>query len=91
MYFSVKSTCFSRAYTSEVTMKIGLLGYGTVGKGVYDILEEQDGLEVKYVLDLRDLPELGNKLTKDLNVILSDPEIETVVELIGGMNRFCKE
>ena len=67
-------------------MKIGLLGYGTVGKGVFDILEEQSGLEVKYVLDLRDLPELGNKLTKDLNVILSDPEVETVVELIGGMN-----
>ncbi len=67
-------------------MKIGLLGYGTVGKGVFDILEEVGGLEVKYVLDLRDLPELGSKLTKDLNVILSDPEVETVVELIGGMN-----
>lgn len=67
-------------------MKIGLLGYGIVGKGVYDILEETPGLEVKYVLDLRDLPELGNKLTKDLNVILADPEVETVVELIGGMH-----
>lgn len=67
-------------------MKIGLLGYGTVGKGVFDILAEIDGPEVKYVLDLRDLPELGNKLTKDLNVILSDPEVDTVVELIGGMN-----
>ncbi|MBQ3074882.1 MAG: homoserine dehydrogenase [Clostridia bacterium] len=67
-------------------MKIGLLGFGTVGKGVYDILEEIPGLEVKYVLDLRDLPELGNKLTRDLNVILSDPEVDTVVELIGGMN-----
>ena len=67
-------------------MKIGLLGYGIVGKGVYDILEETPGLEVKYVLDLRDLPELGNKLTKDLNVILADPDVETVVELIGGMH-----
>ena len=67
-------------------MKIGLLGFGIVGKGVYDILEETPGLEVKYVLDLRDLPELGDKLTKDLNVILADPEVETVVELIGGMH-----
>ncbi len=67
-------------------MKIGLLGFGVVGKGVYDILEQIDELEVKYVLDLRDLPELGNKLTRDLDVILSDPEVETVVELIGGMN-----
>ncbi len=67
-------------------MKIGLLGYGTVGKGVFDILEEHPELEVKYVLDLRDLPELGDKLTRDLGVILSDPEVDTVVELIGGMN-----
>ncbi len=67
-------------------MVIGLFGFGTVGKGVYDILEENADLTVKYVLDLRDLPELGNKLTKDLNVILSDPEVDTVVELIGGMH-----
>ncbi|MBR5295852.1 MAG: homoserine dehydrogenase [Clostridia bacterium] len=67
-------------------MTIGLLGFGTVGKGVYDILSQVPGLEVKYVLDLRDLPELGNKLTKDLNVILSDGEVDTVVELIGGMH-----
>ena len=67
-------------------MKIGLLGFGVVGKGVFDILEEHPDLEVKYVLDLRDLPELGNKLTRDLNVILSDPQVDTVVELIGGMN-----
>ena len=67
-------------------MVIGLLGYGTVGKGVYDILLEQPDFQVKYVLDLRDLPELGDKLVRDINVILEDPEIDTVVELIGGMN-----
>ncbi len=67
-------------------MTIGLLGFGTVGKGVYDILSETADLEVKYVLDLRDLPELGKKLTKDLSVILSDPQVDTVVELIGGMH-----
>ena len=67
-------------------MKIGLLGFGVVGKGVFDILKESQSAEVKYVLDLRDLPELGEKLVKDLNVILADPEVDTVVELIGGMN-----
>ncbi len=67
-------------------MTIGLLGFGTVGKGVYDILEKTPGLEVKYVLDLREIPEIADKLTKDLNVILSDPSVDTVVELIGGMH-----
>ncbi len=67
-------------------MKIGLLGFGTVGKGVYDILEDACGPKVKYVLDLRDLPELGEKLVQDPKVIFSDPEIDTVIELIGGMH-----
>ena len=68
-------------------MKIGLFGFGTVGKGVFDILEERPGMDVKYVLDLRPLPEVTTAIvTKDLNQILSDPEVDTVVELIGGMH-----
>ena len=67
-------------------MVVGLLGYGTVGKGVYDILLEKPEFQVKYVLDLRDLPELGEKLIRDISVILTDPEIDTVVELIGGLH-----
>ena len=68
-------------------MKFGLFGFGTVGKGVFDILSEMDGMEVKYVLDLRPLPEVTTaKVTKDLNEILSDSEVETVIELIGGMH-----
>ncbi len=68
-------------------MKIGLFGFGTVGKGVFDILAEKPGMDVKYVLDLRPLPEVTTaKVTKDLNEILSDPEVDTVIELIGGMH-----
>ncbi|MBR2616081.1 MAG: homoserine dehydrogenase [Clostridia bacterium] len=68
-------------------MKIGLFGFGTVGKGVFDILAQMPDLEVKYVLDLRPLPEVTTaKVTRDLNEILTDPEVDTVIELIGGMN-----
>ncbi len=68
-------------------MKIGLIGFGVVGKGVFDILAENPETKVKYVLDLRPLPEVTTaKVTKDLDEILSDPEVDTVIELIGGMN-----
>lgn len=68
-------------------MKIALFGYGTVGKGCFDILKGIDGAEVKYILDKRAIEEdTGAILTSDLDLILSDPEVETVIELIGGMH-----
>lgn len=68
-------------------MVIGLFGFGTVGKGVFDILAQRADMRVKYVLDLRPLPEVTTaKVTRDLEEILSDPEVDTVIELIGGMN-----
>lgn len=67
-------------------MKIGLLGFGTVGAGVYHIIEKQESMEVKYVLDLREFEELGDKLVHDYSVILNDPEVETVVEVLGGLH-----
>jgi homoserine dehydrogenase len=73
----------------EEQMTIGLLGFGTVGKGVYDILQERSDMKVAYVLDKRELPELQGgptKVTADLNEILSDPQVDTVIELIGGMH-----
>jgi len=68
-------------------MKIALMGFGTVGKGVFDILLEKGDMTVKYVLDKRELPEVTQaKVTADLGEILSDPEVDTVIELIGGMH-----
>lgn len=77
-------------------MKIAILGFGTVGSGVYEVLnmnhnyiEKNAGkpIDVKYVLDLRDFP--GNPVEKvlvhDFNVILEDPEVDIVVEVMGGM------
>lgn len=68
-------------------MKIALFGFGTVGKGCFDILKGINGAEVKYILDKRQIEEdTGAILTSDLDQILSDPEVDTVIELIGGMH-----
>ena len=75
---------------------IAVLGYGTVGSGVVKVLEtnqakidKKAGVEVrvKYVLDLRDFPgdPIQEKIVHDYNVILSDPEVKIVVEVMGGL------
>ena len=66
-------------------MKIGLLGAGTIGYGVYEILKNIPEIELKTVLDRREIPELAGKLTQNIDDILGDPEIEAVVELLGGV------
>ena len=66
-------------------MRIGLLGAGTIGFGVYEIAEKIPGLEIARVLDRRDIPELRGRLTQDVEEILGDPTIDTVVELLGGV------
>ncbi|SDB10328.1 homoserine dehydrogenase [Butyrivibrio sp. INlla16] len=76
--------------------KIAVLGYGTVGSGVAEVLdvngacvEDSAGekIEIKYILDLRDFP--GDKhesqVVHDFDVILNDPEIEVVCETMGGI------
>lgn len=79
-------------------MKVAVMGYGTVGSGVAevidthkDVISKRSGgieLEVAKILDLRDFP--GDKhegeLTKDFNEILNDPEIMVVAETMGGIN-----
>ena len=66
-------------------MKIGLLGAGTIGFGVCEITDKMPQLEIVKVLDRRDIPGLEGKLTKDADDILNDPSIDTVVELLGGV------
>lgn len=80
-------------------MNIGLLGFGTVGTGVLQIIEDhQDklkhqlgcGVKVKKVLvsnleKERDVPINGDQLTTDAHDILNDPSIDVVVEVMGGV------
>lgn len=76
-------------------IKIAVLGYGTVGSGVVEVLNTNSALiarragqevGVKYVLDLRDFPDdpVQRKIVHDFSVILNDPEVDIVVETMGG-------
>ncbi len=67
-------------------MKIALLGCGVVGGGVLEIADKRSDMSVKYVLVRRDKPELGERAVKDINVILNDKEVDTVVEVMGGLS-----
>ena len=77
--------------------KIAVLGYGTVGSGVVEVLTKnsklinnkaKEEIEVKYVLDLRDFPgdPIQEKIVHDFDVILKDPEVRVVVEVMGGLH-----
>ncbi len=78
-------------------MYVAVMGFGTVGSGVAELLDKnhdsivkksmQDSLEVKYILDIREFPDspYKDKIIKDFNIILEDPEIKIVVETMGGV------
>ena len=76
-------------------IKVAILGYGTVGSGVVEVLTTNAGIiakragqevGVKYVLDLRDFPgdPIQSKVVHDFQIILDDPEVDIVVETMGG-------
>ncbi len=76
--------------------KIAVLGYGVVGSGTVEVfyknkesLEKKAGeeLDIKYILDVRDFPDspYADKFVKDFNIILNDPEVSVVSEVIGGL------
>ncbi|MBQ3118421.1 MAG: homoserine dehydrogenase [Clostridia bacterium] len=78
-------------------INVAILGYGTVGSGVYEILKKNpdtitkkagDILNVKYILDIRDFDDHPEKeiFTKDYNDILQDNDVSIVVEVMGGLN-----
>ena len=67
-------------------MKIALLGCGVVGGGVLDIADKRNDMELKYILVRRDKPELGERAVRDIGIILNDPEVDTVVEVMGGLS-----
>ena len=65
-------------------MKIAILGFGTVGQGVDKIVAGVDGIEVARILDLPDRCE-GPRMTSDYAQIVGDPQIEVVLECMGGL------
>lgn len=78
-------------------INVAVMGYGTIGSGVVEILDRNcrqvagaAGQEValKYVLDLRDFPDspVADKIVHDFKILEDDPEVQVVVETMGGLN-----
>ena len=67
-------------------MKIGLCGFCVVGRGVYEIVQKRHDMQVTKVLCLEDIQLPDAQAVKDFNDILNDPEIDTVVEAMGGLH-----
>ena len=76
-------------------IKVAIFGYGTVGSGVFEVINKNhetiqkklgNELEVKYVLDLRDFENnpVEKVLVHDVDVILNDPEVSIICETMGG-------
>lgn len=76
------------------------MGYGTIGSGVVQVIETNqdsickkigEGLEVKYILDLRDFEgdPIQSKVVHDYKIIAEDPEVAIVVECMGGVEPAC--
>ena len=74
---------------------IAVMGFGTVGAGVAEILQTNGALlekrlgeavALKYILDIRDFPDspFGALVVHDFETIVNDPEVDVVVETIGG-------
>ncbi len=67
-------------------MKIGLLGFGVVGKGVYDLTQPREDMQVTKVLCLEDITLPDAVVTKNYLDIVNDETIDTVVEAMGGLH-----
>ena len=67
-------------------MKIGLLGFGVVGRGVYDLTADREDIQVAKVVCLEDVSLPDAEVTKDFQSVLNDDSIDTVVEAMGGLH-----
>ena len=78
-------------------INVAVLGYGTVGSGVVEVIEKNkeeinkksgENLNIKYILDLRDFPgdPYEDKVVHDVELIMNDPEVQVICETMGGIH-----
>ena len=86
-------------------INIAILGFGTVGSGVYEVLKKDGGviadrvgeeIRIKYIVEIRDFSDHPDAqlFTKDYNAVLADNSVSIVVEMMGGIEpayRFTKD
>lgn len=78
-------------------VEIAIMGHGTVGSGVVEVLTRHEAtitkrakeeIRIKYILDLREFPDspLADRFTKSFDDIIGDSSIRIVVEVMGGLH-----
>ena len=78
-------------------IQVAVLGYGTVGSGVVEVIEKNkalinerinDEINVKYILDLREFPgdSMADRIVHEYDVIVNDPDVSVIAEAMGGVN-----
>ena len=67
-------------------MKIGLLGFGVVGRGLYDLTAGREDMQVSKVVCLEDVQLPDATVTKNFQDVLDDATIDTVIEAMGGLH-----
>lgn len=67
-------------------MRIGLLGFGVVGRGVYELTAAREDMQVAKVVCLENVTLPDAEVTRDFQSILNDDSIDTVVEAMGGLH-----
>ena len=76
-------------------IEIAVLGFGTVGSGVVELIDNNqewirrsvpEGIHVKYILDIREFPNspYADRVVHDIDLITGDPEVKIVCETMGG-------
>ena len=76
-------------------VNIAILGFGIIGNGVADLISQNyelikkqinSDINIKYIVDIKDFKghPLEHKIVKDYNIVLNDPDVSIVVEMIGG-------
>ena len=76
-------------------IQVAILGFGVVGSGTAEVLTQNKAIiekrvgqpvAIKYILDLRDFPDspFADKVIHDFNIIVNDPEVSVVAEMMGG-------
>ena len=76
-------------------VKIAVIGFGNIGSGLVELVERNKDIisrdcgteiEIKYIVDIRDFTghPLESKIVSDFNIVVNDPEISVVAEMIGG-------
>ncbi len=77
-------------------INIAILGFGTVGSGVYEVLKKDgeiiagrvgEAINIKYIVEIRDFSshEAAHLFTKDYQDVLTDDSVSVVVEMMGGI------